>query len=187
MSHGRGRRWARAAGPLAALVLTGCGIRETDVIEAGGPATVDYLSDASVDALLFFRLPHGALAPAARPLGTHADADNGFRSRPASTERVMSALLGGPSKAERAAGLGTALPRTAGRVELRESATSDEIALTLPFSPAGLDGTALRQLICTAAYSRDRAGLATVRLTGPDGVSETGACGLGLPAGDRDG
>ncbi|MFI0982410.1 hypothetical protein ACH4SP_36060 [Streptomyces sp. NPDC021093] len=213
MRQGRTRRRAHAAAPVAALLLAGCGIQETDVIEAGGPAHVQTFVNTGDDALLFFRLPHGELAPVPRPFKPTGAFGEEYRqpggtARRASTEWAVSALLGGPGKADRAAGLGTSLPRVAKggvRVRLTGDESGDksgagsgdgsgsgdgdksgsgsadkekEVVMTLPLALGRLDATAVRQLICTAAYSRDRDGRATVRMTGQDGVSASGTCGL---------
>jgi hypothetical protein len=173
---------------VAALLLAGCGIRETDVIEAGGPANVPYVSDYAVQSLLFFRLPHGELVPVVRALGSYEGAN--YQPRPASPEKVLTALLGGPTKKEKAVGLSTALPPvTGGSVRLRGSAgavgpgdgpgsVGGDVTLSLPLPLAPLDATAVRQLICTAAYNKDRDGRATVRITGTDGGTKSGTCDL---------
>ncbi|WP_433543843.1 hypothetical protein ACQPZG_01060 (plasmid) [Streptomyces sp. CA-294286] len=203
MRQARVHRRALAAGPVAALLLTGCGIPESDVIEAGGPAHVqNFVSDA-YGALLFFRLPHGDLAPVTRqltPVTSTGEFGGGYQqgggtARPPTTEKVISALLNGPGQADRAAGLDTALPRvTAGTVRVRFSVAtsasgpgsgsgSGDLVVDLPLAVRGLDATAVRQLICTAAYSQDRDGRVRVRLTGRDGASTSGTCDLDPQAG----
>ncbi|MFI6107643.1 hypothetical protein [Streptomyces sp. NPDC051310] len=185
MRQGHARRWALTAGPVAALLLAGCGVQETDVIEAGGPASVQAFVSPGYDALLFFRLPHGELAPVIRSFRPADAFGNEYRQAdgaapPASAEKVISALLSGPGKADRAAGLGTALPRVvAGGVRVR-LAGDGKVEVDLPLPLGGLDATAVRQLICTAAYTKDRDGRATVLVTGRDGVTATGTCGLDL-------
>ncbi|MGW7412498.1 hypothetical protein [Streptomyces sp. NPDC054863] len=186
------RRRVLAAWPVTALLLAGCGIQETDVIEAGGPGRVQNFVDPDGDALLFFRLPHGELTPVPRrfrPEGIFSDEYGQPRrteTRRMSTEEAISALLSGPGKAEKAAGLSTALPRvTAGGVRVRlsgggstQGSGAGEVLVSLPLAVDRLDATAVRQLICTAAYSKDREGRATVRVTGRDGGSASGTCGL---------
>ncbi|WP_411120106.1 hypothetical protein [Streptomyces sp. 058-1L] len=63
MSRSWTRRHLTAAAVTAALLLGGCGIQQTEVIAAGGPATIQYLQRASDETLIFFRLPDGQLAP----------------------------------------------------------------------------------------------------------------------------
>ncbi|GHH45115.1 hypothetical protein [Streptomyces candidus] len=196
MSQGRVHRRSLAAGPVAALLLSGCGIPESDVIEAGGPAHVQNFVSEAYGALLFFRLPHGDLAPVTRqltPVAATGEFGGGYQEgggtvRPPTTEKVISALLHGPGPADRAAGLDTALPRVPdGTVRVRFSvgtsasasgsgSGSGGVVLDLPLAVAGLDATAVRQLICTAAYSKDRDGRVPVRLTGRDGATTSGTC-----------
>ncbi|AIS01648.1 hypothetical protein [Streptomyces glaucescens] len=183
----RGRA-AGVAGPVAAaLLLGGCGIQETDVIEAGGPASVQAFVNPGYDALLFFRAPDGALSPVSRSVTESSGFGAGYEepdgpTEPVSTEQAIAALLSGPGPAERSAGLGTSLPRvTAGGVGVVTSPDAD-VTVSLPLALGGLDGTALRQLVCTAAYSQDRDGRTTVRMVGKDGVTATGTCGLDIAA-----
>ncbi|WP_199819703.1 hypothetical protein [Streptomyces sp. NRRL S-118] len=180
------RRPVLAAAPMAAaLLLAGCGIQETDVIEAGGPASVQAFVEPGYDALLFFRMPHGKLTPVIRSFPPRNPFGDEYRQAdgaapPAVPESAMSALLSGPGEADKAAGLGTSLPRvTADGVRVRLSGDG-KVMVNLPLALGGLDATAVRQLICTAAYSKDRDGRATVLLTGQDGVTATGTCGLDL-------
>ncbi|MGY1579028.1 hypothetical protein [Streptomyces sp. MN13] len=188
MRRERGRRRAVAAAvPAAVLLLGGCGIRETDVVEAGGPATVQAFVNPGYDALLFFRSPDGQVSPVIRtfdPAGLFgADYQEGTgQPQPAPTEKVISALLSGPARADEAAGLATSLPRvTSGAVHVKFPENGD-VLMVVPVDLAELDTTALRQLICTAAYSRDRDGRATVRMTGRDQARASGTCGLDTAA-----
>jgi hypothetical protein len=179
------RRAVAAAVPAAVLLLGGCGIQETDVVAAGGPATVQAFVNPGYDALLFFRSPDGDVSPVIRtfePGGVfgsdYQDADG--PDRPVPTEKVIAALLSGPGQTDEAAGLDTSLPLgTAGAIRV-ELPSDGEVMMTLPLDVAALDATALRQLICTAAYSRDRDGRATVRMTGRDQVTASGTCGLDI-------
>jgi len=186
----RGRTRGRAVGvavpAAAALLLGGCGIQETDVIEAGGPASVQAFVNPGYDALLFFRAPDGALSPVSRSVTESSGFGAGYEepdgpTEPVSTEQAIAALLSGPGPAERSAGLGTSLPRVpAGGVGVELS--DAEVTVRLPLALGGLDATALRQLICTAAYSRDRDGRTAVRMAGKDGVTASGTCGLDVAA-----
>jgi hypothetical protein len=56
---GRRRRFAVAS---AVPLLGGCGIQETDVIEAGAPASFQAFFDREYEMLLFFRSPGGGLS-----------------------------------------------------------------------------------------------------------------------------
>ncbi|MFI7408475.1 hypothetical protein ACIBU0_07380 [Streptomyces sp. NPDC049627] len=187
----RRRRAAAATAAAAVLPLAGCGIQETDVIEAGGPASVQAFVDRDHDMLLFFRSPDGGVSPVIRTTrpsagfgdeytvgsgAPNADGPDG----PVPTEKVVMALLNGPGKEDRAAGLSTALPaaRPGATVEV-ESSPDGSVTTRLPLALEGLDSTAVRQLTCTIAYSRDADGQVVVELTGQDGTSRSGTCGLG--------
>ena len=194
MRRARGRRRAAVlAVAFAGFVplLGGCGIQETDVIEAGGPASFQAFYDHDYDMLLFFRSPDGELSPVIRttePSGGFGagsvesgsgDRDSAEAAGPVPTEKVVLALLAGPQKDDRAAGLSTALPtaRPGGTVRV-EPAPGGRVTARLPLALEGLDSTALRQLTCTIAYSQDAEGQVVVELTGQDGASRSGTCGL---------
>lgn len=181
---------AAAAVPLLG-VLVGCGIQETDVIEAGGPASVQAFLDRDHDMLLFFRSPDGGLTPVIRTTAPSAEFGDGYvepgsgdrnpgdTAGPVPTEKVVMALLDGPREEDRAAGLGTSLPaaRPGGTVEV-ELSPGGRVTTRLPLALEGLDSTAVRQLTCTIAYSKDAGGQVVVELTGQDGATRSGTCGL---------
>ncbi|MGW6908029.1 hypothetical protein [Streptomyces sp. NPDC054940] len=193
-------RRARTRGRAAAVVVAvafaavplfaGCGIQETDVIEAGGPASFQAFFDRDYEMLLFFRSPDGQLTPVIRSAEHPAEFDDGYTESglgdrdtddtagPVPTEKVVLALLGGPQQKDRAAGLTTALPtaRPGGTVKV-ERASDDKVTTRLPLALEGLDSTALRQLTCTIAYSQEADGQVVVHLTGQDGASRSGTCG----------
>ncbi len=170
-------------------LLGGCGIQETDVIEAGGPASVQAFLNREDDMLLFFRSPDGGLSPVIRSAGPSTVFEEGAvhtttagdqdATRPVPTEKVVSALLAGPMDEDRAAGLTTALPaaRPGGTVEV-DTSLSGRVTTRLPLALEGLDTTALRPLTCTIAYSQDADGQIVVELRGQDGGSRSGTCGL---------
>jgi len=192
MRRARTRLGAAAVAVSAAVALLGgCGIQETDVIEAGGPASFQAFYDHEHDMLLFFRSPGGGLSTVIRtPDSSTGDIpgydrpESGDRGTddpagPLSTEKVVLALLAGPRKEDRAAGLGTSLPaaRRGAGVEV-EPSPGGGVTVRLPLALKGLDSTALRQLTCTIAYSQDADGQVRVELTGQDGASRSGTCGL---------
>ncbi|WP_234308131.1 MULTISPECIES: hypothetical protein [unclassified Streptomyces] len=170
-------------------LLGGCGIQETDVIEAGGPASVQAFLNRETGMLLFFRSPDGGLSPVIRSGGSETGFGDGSvhtttagdqdTNRPVPTEKVVSALLAGPGDEDRAAGLTTALPaaRPGGTVKV-DTSLSGRVTTRLPLALEGLDSTALRQLTCTIAYSQDADGQIVVELRGQDGASRSGTCGL---------
>jgi hypothetical protein len=192
MRRARTRRRAAAVAVAAAVpLLGGCGIQETDVIEAGGPASFQAFLNRDSDMLLFFRSPDGGLSPVIRTTEPSAGFGDGYvesgsgaenpgdTDRPVATEKVVLALLHGPREEDRAAGLGTSLPaaRPGGTVQV-ELSSGGRVTTRLPLALEGLDSTALRQLTCTIAYSQDADGQVVVELTGLDGASRSGTCGL---------
>ncbi|MEW1615718.1 MULTISPECIES: hypothetical protein [unclassified Streptomyces] len=178
MSRLRRGRHRAAAALAAALLLGGCGIQQTDVIAAGGPATIQVLRHRNSQALLFFRLPDGRLNPVPRSITPYGEG-GGPR---ASAEDAVRALLAGPGEEGEALGLGTALPPAApgGVVRVTFSAQGG-VRARLPLPLGELDATARHQLICTIAYATVSG--AEVRMTGQDDASASGTCGLGLPTG----
>ncbi|MDQ0960677.1 hypothetical protein QFZ66_004555 [Streptomyces sp. B4I13] len=190
MRRARMRRRAAAAAValvLGAPLLGGCGIPETDVIEAGGPATVQAFLTRDTDVLLFFRSPDGRVRPVIRTVristatvgsGT-ADGSSAGQAAPLATEKIVMMLLAGPHEEDRAAGLDTALPAALPGVPVRIGSTWDGRAKArVPLALDRLDDTALRQLTCTIAYGLDADGRSVVELTGRDGASTSGTCGL---------
>ncbi|MGW4027063.1 hypothetical protein [Streptomyces sp. NPDC005009] len=192
------RRTGAAAVASGVLLLGGCGIQETDVIEAGGPASVQAFVDRDYDMLLFFHSRDGGISPVVRstgstfaygPEGGLVDGQDptGADAVPVPTEKVILALLSGPDERDRAAGLSTSLPPVPRAATLRVEFPpgGEEVMADMPIALDGLGLTALRELICTIAYSRGADGRATVRLTGKDGVSASGTCGLDPASGRR--
>ncbi|MFE3326946.1 hypothetical protein [Streptomyces sp. NPDC059176] len=165
---------------VAVLGLAGCGIQETDVIEAGGPAKVDVFPAREGRMLLFFRSPDGALVPVARPVdeirsGQKADSAAGTGSTskpPVTTAKTIAALFAGPVGKDKLSGLVSGLPPLApgGRVEvlLPRAEGEDGIEVVVPVPVSALDDTGLRQVICTAAYNEDPEGRTFVRVRGTD-------------------
>ncbi|WP_432006696.1 hypothetical protein [Streptomyces parvus] len=183
---------------LACAPLTGgCGIQNSDVIEAGGPATVEAFFNPDVDMLLFFRSPDGGLTPVMRE--TRASA--GFGSEyiepgaptrdpsgpagPVPTEKVVLELLSGPGEADRAVGLTTAIPavREGATVKV-EVARDGGVTARLPVAVKALKPMALRQLTCTIAYNEAAEGRVVVTLRGDDGAVTSGRCDLAPGAAD---
>jgi hypothetical protein len=185
------RRVSAVVSAVAAGVplLGGCGIQETDVIEAGGPASVQAFLNREDDMLLFFRSPDGGLSPVIRSpepstvsgggVFHTATAGDQETNGPVPTEKVVAALLAGPGDVDRTAGLTTALPTAdRGGVVKVDTSVNGRVTARLPLALEGLDATALRQLVCTIAYSQDAEGRIVVELRGQDGASRSGTCGL---------
>ncbi|MGW6578383.1 hypothetical protein ACWF76_03120 [Streptomyces globisporus] len=196
--HGVARRrasWRDLAAAVVAAVgiplVGGCGIPDSDVVEAGGPATVEAFLNRDADMLLFFRSSDGGLSPVIREVRPSAGfgddyiepgaADRGPSgpAGPAPTEKVVLALLSGPGEADRAAGLTTALPAVREKGTVTVEVSSDGgVTARLPLAVQGLDATAVRQVTCTIAYNQTEDGRGVVTLRGQDGAQRSGSCGL---------
>ncbi|MEU2158121.1 hypothetical protein ABZ532_24460 [Streptomyces sp. NPDC019396] len=186
-------RYAAAAALPVAVLLAGCGIQETDVVEAGGPATIQTFVTHGDDMLLFFRAPDGELSPVIRTAYSESTGSTaGFppgsaspdgEASPATTGKAVQALLAGPGKEDLAAGLGTGLPRVKPGGFLRLAPEQGGVSAGLPIALGGLDETAVRQLICTIAYAEDAEGGVKVRLTGQDISMAPATCGIDVHAG----
>ncbi|WP_030210807.1 hypothetical protein [Streptomyces bikiniensis] len=203
---------------LSLLALAGCGIQETDVVEAGGAATVVVQPVPEERMTLYFLGPGGGTMPMARDVGPHAPSPFPSRTRPADgagddrmpyegfgpgyevstgtpvhgrvpTDKVLAALLAGPTDEERATGATTALPGAGGwtpRVEPDPAGTGragtdpagsvPALRLRTPFPVRDLPEAAVRQLVCTAAHAEHPAGRSEVTLTGPDGSLPAARC-----------
>lgn len=168
------RRSAAVLAGLATLLLGGCGVPETDVIEAGGPATVQVFPESSTGLVLFFRSPDGELMPVIRFLEGEFEAPD---SPGAGTHTTVAALFAGPLPNERRAGLTDGLPELPGRNAVRAVPHPEGgVEVTLPIALGDLDDLAVRQLVCTIAFTEDDEGLTPVRLRGTDTALEPAVC-----------
>ncbi|MCM2387815.1 hypothetical protein [Streptomyces albipurpureus] len=167
------RRLPMAMGAvLLSGLLTGCGIAESDPIEAGSPASVKVTPGDSV--LLFFRSSSGALVPVARPLGIKWKSSD---TRPeAVLSRSVHLLFEGLVAKERAAGLRSGLPQLPPQSWVGAQQVEYGIALDLPIPLADLDDTAVRQLVCTAGFAGGSQGVQAVHLRGTDGTMAASNC-----------
>ncbi|MDW6059121.1 hypothetical protein SAZ11_15165 [Streptomyces sp. FXJ1.4098] len=147
---------------VAAALLTGCGVRQSDVVEAGGPATVTVLPDAEQRVLLFFVSSGGRLTPVSMGFFLSEEGEYVVPG-----DKVLTMLLAGPSADARAAGLHTELPRSTGFVEVKSA--PDQVFVRVSIAVRGLNKTAVRQLVCTAAYVDGGDGDAEVIIAGDDG------------------
>ena len=123
---------------LPALLLTGCGIRGTDVIESGRPATGEVQPDLERSAVLYFVAPDRRVLPVRR-----------YVVGPVSAAGALEMLLAGPDQRERDARLSTEVPVQHGRVLL--SGHGDALQANIGIPVNGLSEVARRQLLCTAA------------------------------------
>ncbi|MEU8529369.1 MULTISPECIES: hypothetical protein [Streptomyces] len=227
----RTTRLGRAAVALAALSLavTGCGIQESDVVEAGGAATVGVSPEGPDRITLFFVSEDGRLVPVVRsrynplddaraPQSGTGSADSG----PMGAGKILAALTHGTTDAERAAGLHSRIPEAGlkgfeiayreedaaawahGGRDRRTSggsvggggdggsagsggtpvhtpgsthAPSRKIWIRSELRLEGLDGAAVQQIICTAAYAEaPDSGDVEVILLGRDGELPAARC-----------
>lgn len=156
-------------GPL--LVLAGCGIKPTGVIESGAAPNV-VINSPDRAGVVYFVTPDDKLVPSPQ-----------VDSPPASALGTVLRLFYGPGPQERAAGLGTRLPvldgKDAGAVSI--SFTSRDTAeVRVPFQILELPELALRQLVCTVmSVAGSETTLVTVTLMGPGAVTFGSRCEVG--------
>ncbi|MCH5676781.1 hypothetical protein [Streptomyces gilvus] len=147
----------------AAVLLSGCGISSTGVVQSGDPA-----SGVPPFALLYF-VRDDRLVPVPRPIGDPVDVST-----------ALELLLNGPDATDRRHGLTTALTHVPAPWTSTDGA---EVSLRLPPGTGPLPPIAARQLICTVAEARlvdDPEAVTTgvsVVLTGPDGRHVRGSSG----------
>ncbi|MFD7864206.1 hypothetical protein [Streptomyces sp. NPDC057682] len=173
-------RAAPAALLSALLLVTGCGIRATDVVEAGEPAVVEVVPHGKTGTVLYFVSSSSAarLMPVVREAdfgeGTISESGSGW-SQPGAY-KALALLFIGPSRSERDAGLRTELPtgRTVVKIEL--SAEGVQVSVDRPVT--GLSEPARQQLFCTAAQARTADRGEAVRVTGTDGVIGPAHCAV---------
>jgi hypothetical protein len=148
----------------AGLLLTGCGIKPTGVIESGAPAKMT-VTVPNGESLVYYLTPDDRLAPSS--VWYTSPTPGGALAR----------LLIGPSEQEKAAGLRTAVPAvdftTATEVRVLQT-NSDVIEVLLPIAVDGLPELARRQLVCTALSATPSHYEAVLR--GPDTMLDPARC-----------
>ncbi|MFB7918209.1 hypothetical protein [Streptomyces sp. NPDC056061] len=185
---------------LAGGPLVGCGIQETAVIEAGRPVVADLLPPREERMLLFFLSPDDELLPVPRIVeapwqnGTAGSAgSDGASPRPDESPHgrvglggssppgegmsespsplaAVAALLAGPDKAERRAGLHNAASLSRAASAADRAATGDRnVEVVLRLRVKGLTAAARDQIVCTAAFAAHVQGAVSVALVGQDG------------------
>jgi hypothetical protein len=163
------RARAVSAGAAAGLLLAGCGIKTTGVVESGAPAEIAVSApDGSADSLVYFLTPDRRLTAVRSGYGAEGAQGALFR------------LLAGPSRRELASGLGTALPAVdAGlaATTIRTGPVGDIVDVDLPIDVAGLSDLARSQIVCTAVA--DAASQVEARLRGQDTVLPPEPCRTG--------
>lgn len=176
------RALLRTAALLAAwLPLAACGIQETDVIAAGGAATIDVLPARQVRMLLFFS-HDSVLMPVPRTVGESeftgdemGQDSSGEAARPP-TEKTMTALLVSPNEAEKLAGMVNEASLPAPGTQATTEVTDDGVDVTLEAPLDGLTRPAELQLVCTVAFAESTDGTVTVTLRGTDGTRTPMRC-----------
>ncbi|MEW1891391.1 hypothetical protein [Streptomyces sp. NPDC085659] len=175
-------RGGRVLGALLPVLLltTGCGIRATDVVEAGEPATVEVAPADQLGTLLYFVSSSSAsrLMPVVRTSRTVQVGESGDGEEAGSTGApdALSLLLLGPTRTERDSGLRSELP--IGRTRVAVELNADGVRVTVDMPVTALSQAARQQLICTAARARtaDRSEAVTVK--GTDGVIGPAHCSV---------
>ncbi|MFF0430378.1 hypothetical protein ACFYUJ_39200 [Streptomyces sp. NPDC004520] len=197
------RRWKAAAALLALASLAACGIQESDVVEAGGAATVAVAPAPEFRMVLYFLGPGGQPVPVVREVGQPVPGTDALEAQhlkskwtgsgqqpyeqsgtAAFTDMVIAALLAGPAEADTAAGLTTGLPAPGKswktpHTEAVGGLTPEgrrTIRIRPPFPVGNLPDAAVQQLVCTAAYAADHGGEVDVSLMGTDGTLPPTRC-----------
>lgn len=176
-------RAGRALGALLPLTLlaAGCGIRATEVVEAGEPAIVQVAPAGQLGTVLYFVSSSSAarLMPVVRyaePSGDGSGSGIYGEKPPAGAARALGLLFKGPTGAERAAGLRSQLPNA--RIKLGIELSAKGVLVTLNTPVTGLSEPARQQLFCTAAQARTADRAEAVTVTGTDGVIGPARCSV---------
>ncbi|MFB7181629.1 hypothetical protein ACFCYI_28480 [Streptomyces sp. NPDC056257] len=173
----RGRKTrARATAATAALagcalLLTGCGIKRTGVIESGHAATVKVPNGKNAAVLYYVSKEGDRLVPV--PFVINPE----YTLAPVPLVRL---LLNGPTPPAQEASLTTALPRVPDGQEqaVTVSAYTPDKGLTihLPFAVGSLSALARNQLVCTVGTSAVPDVVTQVTLHGTDTVLPAADC-----------
>ncbi|MBD0748129.1 hypothetical protein [Streptomyces sp. CBMA152] len=144
----------------ALLLVAGCGIRSTDVVEVGDPAFAKVAPAGPDGTTLYFKGPNGLL-----PV---------VRAEARVPGHAVMLLLNGPTEAEKDAGLDTELPHYYGGLGIGK----DGASMTIRMERAVLDFSALarEQLVCTASHTVSPDEHVTVTVMGNDGKLGPASC-----------
>ncbi|MEV0745682.1 hypothetical protein AB0I75_10790 [Streptomyces sp. NPDC050273] len=177
-------RRGRVLGALLPLTLlaAGCGIRATEVVEAGEPAILQVAPAGQLGMVLYF--VSSSTASRVMPVVRYAEwAENGSGSGlpygekpPAGAAKALGLLFAGPNRAERDAGLRSELPDRRIKIGVELSAQGVRVALNTQVT--GLSESARQQLFCTAAQARTADRGEAVTVTGTDGVIGPARCAV---------
>ncbi|MEV0277046.1 hypothetical protein AB0I22_11765 [Streptomyces sp. NPDC050610] len=122
---------------LLLVVVPGCGVESTGVIDVGQPASGAKRPGASErEAVLYFLSPMG-LRPVRRPA-----------SGAVSAQQAVRLLMGGPDEAERRRGMQTEVPKMTG---VHVTTGKGRVGVQLPMDVRELSPVVRSQLVCTAA------------------------------------
>ncbi|MGC4945682.1 hypothetical protein ACLQ2N_05615 [Streptomyces sp. DT224] len=162
------------------LLAPGCGIRATDVVEAGEPATVEVAPAGQRGALLYFVSSSSAsrLMPVVRTVSPPEGVDGGAGAdtRPSGASAALYLLFEGPTRSEHDAGLRSELPDSRVRAAIELSAEGVKATVSIPVTK--LSQAARQQLICTAATASTADRTEVVTVTGTDGVIGPAHCSV---------
>ncbi|WP_327265194.1 hypothetical protein OG444_30390 [Streptomyces sp. NBC_01232] len=174
----RPRTGSRAAAATAVLLscgllLTGCGIKRTGVIESGHAAAIKIPGGKNAAVLYFVSKEGDRLVPVPFTIGTD------YTLAPVPLLRL---LLNGPSGVARAAGLTTALPEVPNdrtdKATVSPPVQGNELTVTVPFAVGGLSALARNQVVCTIGVSTVPDTLSPVALQGTDTTLPAADCDL---------
>ncbi|THA84388.1 GerMN domain-containing protein [Streptomyces sp. A0592] len=167
----RARAAATAALAGCALLLAGCGIKRTGVIESGHAAAVNVPDGKKAAALYFVSKEGDRLVPVPFSIGTE------YTLAPTPLLRI---LLDGPTGPASAAGFTTALPKVShdqwDAVLVSKNSSDKGVTVTVPFAVGGLSELARNQLVCTVGVSAAPNTLSQVTVKGPDTVLPAADC-----------
>ncbi|MFJ9545535.1 hypothetical protein [Streptomyces erythrochromogenes] len=167
---------ARAAAATAvlagcALLLAGCGIKRTGVIESGHAAAANVPGGKKAAALYFISKDGDRLVPVPLSIGTE------YILAPTPLLRV---LLDGPRGAASEAGFTTALPKVSQEqwdaVTVSRNSTDKVLTASVPFAVGGLSDLARNQLVCTVGISAVPDTISRVSIKGTDTVLPAADC-----------
>lgn len=175
-------RSGRVLGVLLPLTLlaAGCGIRATEVVEAGEPAVIQVAPAGQLGMVLYF--VSSSTASRLMPVVRYAEwAEDGSgpaygEKPPAGAGKALGLLFSGPTGAERAAGLRSELPEE--RVKIGVELSAQGVRVTINTRVTRLSESARQQLLCTAAQARTADRGEAVTVTGTDGVIGPAHCSV---------
>ncbi|AQT75226.1 hypothetical protein B1K54_29485 [Streptomyces sp. fd1-xmd] len=164
---------ATAALAGCALLLAGCGIKRTGVIESGHAATVKVPGSKNAATLYYVSKDGDRVVPVPFSIGTD------YMLAPVPLLRI---LLDGPTGPASAAGLTTALPKVpvsdadSERVAVSTYSPEKGVTVGVPFPVAGLSDMARKQLVCTFGVSAVRDTVTPVAIRGTDTTLPAADC-----------